>query len=153
MSGKGVTQEYANSIIYDLEKAFWDERGKGARFRVTTIGRDYLRDKCLPQIKSKSLKDIIETIGRILQGEGIAENVSHEKDEQLLHLQVQGCLHQSVEKKMLDHGIEPFTCIPANILALAIEETLGYQVELSEIKIEDGNCKMLLVVFEKRPGE
>jgi hypothetical protein len=153
MSGKGVTQEYANSIIYDLEKAFWDERGKGARFRVTTIGRDYLRDKCLPQIKSKSLKDIIETIGRILQGEGIAENVSHEKDEQLLHLQVQGCLHQSVEKKMLDHGIEPFTCIPANILALAIEETLGYQVELSEIKIEDGNCRMLLVVFEKRPGE
>jgi hypothetical protein len=153
MSGKGVTQEYANSIIYDLEKAFWDERGKGARFRVTTIGRDYLRDKCLPQIKSKSLNDIIETIGRILQEEGIAENVSHEKDERLLHLQVQGCLHQSVEKKMLNHGIEPFTCIPANILALAIEETLGYQVELSEIKIEDGNCRMLLVVFEKRPGE
>jgi hypothetical protein len=152
MSGKGVSHEYANSIIYDLEKAFWDERGKGARFRVTTIGREYLRDKCLPQIKDKSLEDIIKTIGRILREEGIAEHISHEQEEQLLHLQVQGCLHQSVEKKMLDHGIEPFTCIPANILALAIEEILRRPVELSEIQIHNGTCKVLLVLFEKHPG-
>ena len=153
MSDKGVSQAYANSIIYDLEKAFWDERGKGARFRVTTIGREYLRDKCLPQIKDKSLENIIKTIGRILQEEGIAEQISHEQDERLLHLEVQRCLHQSVEQKMVEHGIEPFTCIPANILALAIEETLGRPVELSEVKIEDGICKVLLVLFEKRPGE
>ena len=153
MSDKGVSQAYANSIIYDLEKAFWDERGKGARFRVTTIGREYLRDKCLPQIKDKSLENIIKTIGRILQEEGIVEQISHEQDERLLHLEVQGCLHQSVEQKMVEHGIEPFTCIPANILALAIEETLGRPVELSEVKIEDGICKVLLVLFEKRPGE
>jgi hypothetical protein len=152
MSEKGVSKEYANSVIFDLEKAFWDERGKGARFRVTTIGRDYLRDKCLPQIKSKSLEDIIETIGWILPEEGIAEKLSYERDEQLLHLQVQGCLHQSVEKKMLKYGIEPFTCIPANILVLAIEEILGRQVELSEVRIENGICKLLLVIFEKRPG-
>ena len=153
MSSKGVSHEYANSIIYDLEKAFWDERGKGARFRVTTIGREYLRDKCLPQIKDKSLEDIIETIGQILREEGIAEHISHEQEEQLLHLQVQGCLHQSVEKKMLEHGIEPFTCIPANILALAIEEILRRPVELSKIKIHNGICKLLLVLFEKHPGE
>jgi hypothetical protein len=153
MSDKGVSQAYANSIIYDLEKAFWDERGKGARFRVTTIGREYLRDKCTPQIKDKSLEEIIKTIGQILQEEGIVEHISHEQDERILHLQVQGCLHQSIEKKMVEHGIEPFTCIPANIMALAIEETLGRPVELSEVKIEDGNCKVLLVLFEERPGE
>jgi hypothetical protein len=153
MSEKGVSHEYANSIIFDLEKAFWDERGKGARFRVTTIGREYLRDKCLSQIKSKSLEDIITTISRILREEGIAEKVSHEQDEQLLHLQVQGCLHQSVEKKMLKHGVEPFTCIPANILALAIEEILRRPVELSQVQIDNGTCKILLVLFEKHPGE
>lgn len=150
MSGKGVSQEYANSIIFDLEKAFWDERGKGARFRVTTIGREYLRDKCLSQIKNKSLEDTIKTIERILREEGIAEHMSHQQDEQLLHLQVQGCLHQSVETKMIAHGVEPFTCIPANILALAIEETLGRPVELSEVHIQDGICQVLLVLFEKR---
>jgi hypothetical protein len=151
MSEKGVSKEYANSVIFDLEKAFWDERGKGARFRVTTIGREYLQDKCLSQIKGKSLEDIIKTIGQILREEGIAEQVSYEQDDRLLHLEVQGCLHQSVEKRMLDHGVEPFTCIPANILALAIEETLGRPVELSEVRIQDGTCRILLVLFEKHP--
>jgi len=152
MSEKSVSHEYANSIIFDLEKAFWDERGKGARFRVTTVGREYLRDKVLKQIKGKSLEDIISTIGRILQEEGIAENVSFKQDEQLLHVQVKGCLHQSVEKKMLEHGVEPFTCIPANILALAIDEVLGRPVELSEVKIQDETCQVLLVLFDKRPS-
>ena len=152
MSREGVSQEYANSIIYDLEKAFWDERGKGARFRVTTIGREYLQDKCLPQIKNKPLEEIFEIIGRILQEEGIVEHLSHEQDEHLLRLQVQGCLHQPAEERMVKHGIEPFTCIPANILALAIEQTLGRPVELSEIKIQNGQCNVLLVLFEKRPG-
>jgi hypothetical protein len=153
MSGEGVSKEYANSIIYDLEKAFWDERGEGARFRVTTVGREYLRDRCLSQIASESLEDIIETIGRILREEGIAEHFSHEQDEHLITLQVQGCLHQSVERKMLKHGIEPFTCIPANILALAVEETSGRPMELSQVSIHNGNCEVLLVLFEKRPGE
>jgi hypothetical protein len=152
MSEKSVSHEYANSIIFDLEKAFWDERGKGARFRVTTIGREYLRDKCLKQVKGKSLEDIISTIGQILQEEGIAENVTYEQDEHLLHVQVKGCLHQPVEKKMLEHGVEPFTCIPANILALAIDEILGRPVELSEVRIEGGTCQILLVLFEKRPS-
>jgi hypothetical protein len=153
MNEKSVSHEYVNSVIYDLEKAFWDERGKGARFRVTTIGREYLRDKCLPQIKSQSLEDIIKTIAQILREEGIAETISYEQEERLLHLQVQGCLHQSVEKKMLEHGIEPFTCIPANILALAIEEVLRRPVELSEVQIQNETCKVLLALFEKHPGE
>jgi len=122
MSGERVSREYANSILFDLQKAFWDERGKGARFRVTNVGRAYFKDKCLPQIKNDALEEIAGTIGRILQEEGIVDQVFHEQDEQLLRLRVQGCMHHSVEMKMLAYGVEPFTCIPANLMALAIEE-------------------------------
>ena len=52
---------------------------------------------------------------------------------------------------MLAKGIEPFTCIPANLIVLAIEEKLDIPVELAEIKMEEGVCKLLLVLFEKRP--
>jgi hypothetical protein len=41
MSSHSVPLDYVNSIVYDLQKAFWDERGRGARFRVTTVGREY----------------------------------------------------------------------------------------------------------------
>jgi hypothetical protein len=151
MSDQTVPLNYANSIIYDLQKAFWDERGRGARFRVTTVGRDYFLDRCLPRIKSQDVETIVETVEQILEEEGIVAGISHEVDDRLLRLKVQGCLHQSVEQRMVAKGIEPFTCVPANLVVLAIEEILDRPVELAEIKVEDGACDLMLVVFDSRP--
>jgi hypothetical protein len=151
MSSQGVSLDYVNSIVYDLQKAFWDERGKGARFRVTTVGRDYFLDKCLPRIESREVEPIIETVEQVMREEGIVAEISHEIDGQLLRLKVEGCLHEKVEQRFIDKGVEPFTCIPANLVVLAIEETLDRPVELAEIKIEDGACYMLLALFESRP--
>jgi hypothetical protein len=151
MSSHSVPWDYVNSIIYDLQKAFWDERGRGARFRVTTVGREYFMDKCLPRIKTKDVETIVETIGQILEEEGVVASISHEADGRLLRLKVQGCLHQGVEQRMVAKGIEPFTCVPANLVVLAIEQVLDRPVELAEIKIEDGVCHLLLALFESRP--
>jgi hypothetical protein len=151
MSRRGVSLDYVNSIVYDLQKAFWDERGKGARFRTTTVGRDYFLEKCLPRIESQEVESIVQTIERVLREEGIVTTVSHEVDGRLLWLKVQGCLHEKVEHGLVAKGVEPFTCIPANLVVLAIEETLDRPVELAEIKVEDGACHLLLVAFESRP--
>ena len=151
MSSQGVSLDYVNSVVYDLEKAFWDERGKGARFRVTTVGRDYFLNKCLPRIEAREVEPIIETVEQVMREEGIVANISHEIDGQLLRLQVRGCLHENVEHRLVAKGVEPFTCIPANLVVLAIEETLDRPVELAEIKVEDGTCSMLLALFESRP--
>jgi hypothetical protein len=151
MSKQTVPVNYANSIIYDLQKAFWDERGRGARFRVTTVGRDYFLDRCLPRIKTQDIDTIIGTVEQILEEEGIVTSISHEVDGRLLRLEVQGCLHQTVEQRMIARGIEPFTCVPANLVVLAIEEILDRPVELAEIKVEDGVCHLLLALFESRP--
>ena len=151
MSGRDVSLDYANSVIYDLQKAFWDERGKGARFRVTTVGRDYVMGKCLPLIKSTDIEEIADTIGGILEEEGLVTGVSADLDGRLLRLEVRGCVHQDVEQRMVARGIEPFTCPPANLVVLAIEELLDKPVELAEIEIEDGTCRLLLAVFESRP--
>lgn len=151
MSDQGVPLDYVDSIIYDLQKAFWDERGKGARFRVTTVGRDYFLDKCLPRIETEDVETIVGTVAQILEEERIVSSISHEVDGRLLRLQVKGCLHEAVEERLVAKGIEPFTCIPANLVVLAIEEVLDRPVELAEIKIEDGVCHLMLVIFESRP--
>jgi hypothetical protein len=151
MSSREVSLDYVNSIVYDLQKAFWDERGKGARFRVTTVGRDYFLEKCLPRIETRDVEPIIETVEQVLREEGIVAGISHEIDGKLLRLKVQGCLHEKVEQGLVAKGVEPFTCVPANLVVLAIEETLDRPVELAEIKIEDGACHMLLALFESRP--
>jgi hypothetical protein len=88
----------------------------------------------------------------VLQNEGIVANVSYSREERLLRVSVKGCIHRPVEERMLAKGVEPFTCIPANLIVLAIEEKLDIPVELAEIKVEDGACQLLLVMFEKRPS-
>jgi hypothetical protein len=152
MNNKNVPLDYANSLMYELEKAFWDERGKGARFRMTKVGYQYFDDKVRPLLQSKEIEDILEKIGGVLQAEGITANVSYSREERLLKVSVKGCIHRPVEERMLAKGIEPFTCIPANLIVLAIEEKLDIPVELAEIKVEEGACHLLLVMFEKRPS-
>lgn len=148
---KLIPLEYVNSLVYELEKSFWDERGRGARFRMTTVGREYYQDKVRPRLQSAELESIIQTVREVLQEEGITGEVSYDLDGRLLRVKVQGCIHQQVEQRMIARDIEPFTCVPANIIVLAIEEKLDRPVELAEIKLEEGACNLLLVVFEGRP--
>ncbi len=151
MNKNSIPLDYANSLMYDLEKAFWDERGKGARFRTTIVGREFFREKLLPQIQSSELEHILQVVVDILQSEGIAGKVSYEKEDRLLRVSVEGCVHRQVEEKMVALDIEPFTCIPANLIVLALEEKLDRPVELAEIKLDQGGCQLLLVVFDQRP--
>jgi hypothetical protein len=151
MNDKTIPVEYANSLIFELEKAFYDERGKGARFRMTTVGREYFEKNCLPLLQSSEIDHILKTVKNVLQNAGIVSDVSFNSDERLLRVRVEGCLHRQGEEKMVAHEIEPFTCVPANLIVLAIEEKLDRPVELAEIKLEDGACHLLLVVFDQRP--
>ena len=151
MNDQTISREYANDIIFELEKAFWDERGKGARFRVTTVGSDFFRTKCLPGLQSVEIDEIVQAVERALQEEGIVKRVSVEIDGRLLRVRIEGCAHRSVEDRLVAQGTKPFTCVPANLIVLAIEEKLDRPVELAEIKLEDGACHVLLVLFEQRP--
>jgi len=151
MNNKTIPLDYANSLMYELEKAFWDERGKGARFRMTTIGQQYFNDQVAPLLQSTEIDQILKTIQKVLQDEGIASQVSYSSEDRLLRVQVKGCIHRPVEEKMNALAIEPFTCVPANLIVLAIEHKLNIPVELAEIKCEAGACQLLLVRFEKRP--
>ena len=151
MNDKLIPLEYVNSLMFELEKAFWDERGKGARFRMTTVGREYFKAKCLPLIQSSEIDYILEVIKGVLTSEGIVGQVTYDRDDRMLRVSIKGCVHRQVEDRMTSYGIEPFTCMPANLIVLAIEEKLDRPVELAEIKVVEGACQMLLVLFDHRP--
>lgn len=151
MNTNSLPLDYANTLVYELEKAFFDERGKGARFRMTTVGREFFKQHVLPEIKSTEIDAMVAVVEKVLKEKGIAAKVSFTGEDRLLRIRVEGCLHRAVEDRMIEHGVEPFTCVPANLIALAIEEKLDRPVELAEIKLVDGACQLLLVVFDQRP--
>ncbi len=151
MTDKMISQQYANDIMFELEKAIWDERGKGGKFRVTTVGRTFFQSHVLPSIKSTEIEDMVGAVESALRDNGIISHLSIERDGQLLRLSVTACTHRAVEDQMTAHETKPFTCIPANLIVLAIEEKLDRPAEIADIKLEDGVCKVLIVLFDRRP--
>ena len=151
MNQQTISRDYANDLIFEMEKAFWDERGKGARFRLTTVGREFFKTKCLSRLQSVEIDDIVRTIEAVLRENGIAARMSAESDGKLLRVRIEGCAHRPVEDKMVAHETKPFTCVPANLIVLAMDEKLNRPAELAEIKLEDGACRILIVLFEKKP--
>lgn len=151
MNREMISKDYANDMIFELEKAFWDERGLGARFRLTTLGRDFFRTKCLPKLQSAEIEDMVRTIEGVLQENGIVGKMSVEVDGRLLRLRIQGCMHRSVEDRLVAKDIKPFACMPANMITLAIDSKLNRPSELAEIQLVDGTCQILIVMFEKKP--
>jgi hypothetical protein len=151
MDNQTLALDYANNLIYELEKAFWDERGRGARFRMMNVGQAYYAEKCRPLLQQADQDAIVQTVADLLQRDGLAMAASYSREDRLLKVAVKGCLHLAVEAQMLSRGIEPFTCVPANLIILAIEDKLDRPVELAGIKVEDGTCQLLLVVFDHHP--
>jgi len=150
-NNKTIPLDYVNGLMYELEKAFWDERGRGARFRMTTVGREYYQDRVRPQLQSSELDNILKTVQDVLQKDGITGPVAYDQDGRLLRVTVDRCIHQQVEERMTARGVQPFTCVPANLIVLAIEEKLDRPVELAEIKFDQSGCHLLLVLFDQRP--
>jgi len=151
MNQQTISKDYANDLIFEMEKAFWDERGKGARFRLTTVGREFFKTKCLSRLQSTEINDMIQTIEAVLRENGIAARMSAESDGRLLRVRIEGCAHRPVEDRMVAHETKPFTCVPANLIVLAMDEKLNRPAELAEIKLEEGACQVLIVLFDKRP--
>jgi hypothetical protein len=144
--------DYNNSLIYELEKAFFDERGKGARFRVTKVGSKFYQENVQQKIKTQNIDEMIKVIEGALKDAGIISKIEPVIEERMLRVAIHGCLHRPVEEEMISHGIEPFTCIPANLVVRAIEDTLERPVEIAEIKVKEGICHLLLVLFDPRPS-
>ncbi len=151
MDNKTVSLEYANSLIFELQKAFYDERGKGARFRLTTLGRGFYQDCVRPIIAADTVDSILVAVQQALTDAGIVSEVSYINEERLIRVQFKGCIHCPADERMVATRGEPLACMPANLIVLAIEEKLDRPAELAEIKLENGACQVLIALFDQRP--
>ena len=75
MNAKLIPLEYVNDLMYELQKSFWDERGRGARFRMTTVGREFYNEKVAPLLKDADLDAILATVREVLLKEGIVSDI------------------------------------------------------------------------------
>jgi hypothetical protein len=151
MEIRNIPLDYANSLIFELQKAFYDERGKGARFRLTTLGRGFYQQCVRPLIAADTIDSILAAVQQAITEAGIVGQVSYIQEERLIRVQFKGCIHCPADELMVACRGEPLACMPANLIVLAIEEKLDKPVELAEIRMENGVCSVMLIIFESRP--
>ncbi|MGB9867689.1 MAG: hypothetical protein ACPLPR_07300 [Bacillota bacterium] len=146
-----VSQQYLYDIIYELQKAFWDERGMGGRYRLTTVGSDYLMRQVGHRL-GPSWKENLKVALEALKSEGIIGSGSCVATaENVLKVGFKDCAHLGVDRRMTQDAGRVFACPCANFVMACIDRALGTTSELAEAKVlescEPGSCEATILVF------
>jgi hypothetical protein len=129
---------FKDLLLFEVQKAFYDERGRGARYRLTTAGVSYLKE----HLKEKS-GDIDEIKAWLIKN-GFVENIEFEEEMVSLKIKVSNCCLMSIRDYFGSEGMEPLGCPIANMLMYALELKNGLSPELLPIKFEGGICELTL---------
>jgi len=142
--------DYFNDIVYALEKTLYYERGRGAYFRATMVGVDFIKDKNIEAGTDDAIMD--SCIKALVEG-GIIEGASFQKDDtgNLFTFELKGCTHLPIEAKLTEEGVPPYICPPINMILYKIGQLTNLAVEIAKITVieKEGRCVVKVVAFEK----
>ena len=126
-----VLNDFKDSLIFEIQKEFWNERGKGARYRLTMVGADFL-GKFLKD--PSDMKEIID----LYKKEGFCSAAEITEDDFSVTMKVKDCAFKSVRNGFMDKDQQPLCCLLANTVMRAIEIKSGLGPELLPVEAKDG---------------
>ncbi|MCF6096328.1 hypothetical protein L1766_04810 [Thermovorax subterraneus] len=134
-----ILEKFKDELIFEVQKEFWDERGKGARYRLTRLGVAFIKDQLGDKVKDK------ENIKKWLVENGFCKEVTFIEDKEIsLTMLVKGCCLKPVKESFIKKNIAPLSCPIANMFMYNLELETGLAPELLPIEEEDGGCKITL---------
>ncbi|MGD0918503.1 MAG: hypothetical protein ABSB22_18800 [Thermodesulfobacteriota bacterium] len=141
---------YFRDIVSSLEKVLYYERGRGAYFRATLVGKDFIDDK---RIQGTTSEEVIESCVKVMREKGIVKDASSIKDKNgtLFTFEIEGCMHLPIEARLKEEGVPTYICPPVNMILYKIREILDLAVEIADITVnqDGGRCTIRVVVFKQ----
>jgi len=146
-----IDSTYFQDTFSALVKALYYERGRGAYFRATMVGRDYI-DRI--EIKGNTSEKVIGNCVKFLVKKDIVEKAAYKKDESdtFFTFKIKGCIHLPMEARLKEQGVPAFVCPPINIILHKIRQLIGLAVEIADITVnqEEGTCIVRVVIFKQQ---
>jgi hypothetical protein len=143
-----IERTYFQDTFAALAKSLFYERGLGASFRATMVGRDYI-DRY--EIKGDASEAVIENCIDVLVENNIIEKATYKKDESdsFFTFEVKGCAHLPVEAWLKEEGVPAFVCPPINMILYKIRQLIGLAVEIADISVDrkEGKCIVGVVIL------
>ena len=145
-----MDRTYFQDTFAALAKSLFYERGRGACFRATMIGRDYIDRH---EIQGDTSEAVIENCIDVLVENNLIENATYQKDESdsFFSFEVKGCAHLPVEAWLKEEGVPAFVCPPINMILYKIRQLIGLAVEIADIAVhqKEGKCIVRVVIFKQ----
>ena len=145
-----IDQTYFQDTFAALAKSLYYERGRGAYFRVTMVGRDYIDRR---EIKGNTSEAVIGNCIDVLVENNIIEKATYKKDESdtFFTFEVKGCAHLPVEAWLKEEGVPAFVCPPVNMILYKIRQRIDLAVEIADIAVDqkEGKCIVRVVIFKQ----
>ena len=145
-----IDRTYFQDTFSALAKSLYYERGRGAYFRATMVGRDFIDRR---EIKGNTSEEVIENCINYLVEDNIIEKATYKKDESdtFFTFEIKGCVHLPVEAQLAEEGVPAFVCPPINIILYKIRQLIGLAVEIADITVdqEGGKCIVRVVIFKQ----
>jgi len=143
-----IDQTYFQDTFSALAKSLFYERGRGACFRATMVGRDYIDRH---EIQGGTSETVIENCIDVLVKNNLIERAVYKKDqtEDFFTFEVKGCAHLPVEARLKEEGVPAFVCPPINMILYKIRQRIGLAVEIADITVDqtEGRCIVRVVIF------
>ena len=141
---------YFQDTFSALAKSLFYERGRGASFRATMVGRDYIDRH---EIQGDTSEAVIERCIDVLVENNIIARATYQKDESdsFFTFELNGCAHLPVEAWLQEEGVPAFVCPPINMILYKIRQLIGLAVEIADISVDqkEGKCVVRVVIFKQ----
>jgi len=145
-----IDQTYFRDTFAALVKSLYYERGRGAYFRATMVGRDYIDRR---EIEGDTPEVVIGNCIDVLVENNIIKKAAYKKDasDTFFTFEVQGCAHLPVEARLKEEGVPAFVCPPINMILYKIRQRIGLAVEIADIAVhqKEGKCVVRVVIFKQ----
>jgi hypothetical protein len=131
--------DLSSRLIFEVEKAFYDERGKGARYRLTTIGVPFMNE-----LNPNCFKDL-DNAAKALVETSMAEKVAFTEDDFSITAEVNNCYFKKVRDLFTAANMQPLACPIANVIMETMERKSRLSPELAQIAIDGSVCRLTMV--------
>lgn len=130
----GDINNFKDQLLFEVQKAFYDERGKGARYRLTLAGIPYITSQF-----GKSSYDIEELKSYLMENK-FCEEIEIDEDELQFNAKIKNCCLINIRNSFDLKGMQPLSCPIANMFMYSLELENGLSPELLPININKEHC-------------
>lgn len=132
---------FMDTLFFESVKEFWNERGRGARYRLTTVGVAFFKEQLN---LNKSKRENIEEFKKYLLDNNYCKSIKFNEDDFSITAKVEDCCLKNIREKYQKNNMEILCCPLANMIMHIMELETKMSPELIPIEVEDDTCKLTI---------